>query len=506
MKFTPTKAKNSSTNSEGWGMGFFLVFFPEENTAIINNKKKPPPNNLSPSPSPSSAKFTTINTLLRRTNSTHILTTAQSTISICALLIFITLLLFTLSTFEPTTTPTTPPFTSRRHLSSNNLPAFKKSPWPLKFLAPTPHFHTAPPSHALQGMGILINRGTKAMNDLTVCHLTESVTVLELRLFLRVLQRSTLTSRSDLIFILPNSAPPSFNSAIREETDSFFKLIHRYKELNTTHPKSPSFDLTQFFKSTKKEKEWAEPIWGRRIQLNYNDKNSTESTRLSFGSVVSFELDELDPENSLSGFLNDIPMSLRRWACYPMLLGRIRRNFKHTLLVDIKDVLVFNDPLGRVRNKTPESVYLIQSGSSQSGSSKHSKKDKNSDKTQSGHKTVNPGVIMGGVRGVRRLANAVLTEIARAATQHKRRNSVTESGILSQLAGNRFLLKNVNLVLSTESIPDVSGLNSGSGVALSVANLTVVRRGNSNNGDVNNGVIMKHLCSFPLDSSVYSEC
>lgn len=222
--------------------------------------------------------------------------------------------------------------------------------------------------------------------------------------------------------------------------------------------------------------------------------------------MVSFELEELDPENSLSGFLNDIPMSLRRWACYPMLLGRIRRNFKHILLVDINDILIFNDPLGRVRGKTPESVYLTQSSSSQSGSSKHSKKDKNSDRTQSGHKPVNPGVIMGGVRGVRRLANAVLTEIARAAMQHKRKNSVTESGILSQLAGNVFLLKNVNLVVSTESIPDVSGLNSGSDLALSVANLTVVRRGNSNNGDVNNRVIMKHLCSFPLDSSVYSEC
>nr|POF11233.1 hypothetical protein CFP56_78884 [Quercus suber] len=78
---------------------------------------------------------------------------------------------------------------------------------------------------------------------------------------------------------------------------------------------------------------------------------------------------------------------------------------------------------------------------------------------------------MGGARGVRRLSNSMLTEIVRAAMQHKKKNSVTESAILSQLIANEFLLKNVNLVTNTESIPETSslipGLNSASATSLS---------------------------------------
>lgn len=109
---------------------------------------------------------------------------------------------------------------------------------------------------------------------------------------------------------------------------------------------------------------------------------------------------------------------------------------------------------------------------------------------------------MGGGRGVRRLSNAMLTETVRATMQHKRKNSVSDSLILSQLAGSGFVAKNVNLVTSTESIPDASSLKSAS--FLSLANHSVVMRGNSNT-DLN-AVITRHLCSLPLHSSVYSDC
>lgn len=340
------------------------------------------------------------------------------------------------------------------------------------------------------------------MSELVVAHATESLTRNELRLFLRLFHRSNLASRSDLLFIFP-SKTPTFNGVILEENDSFFTLLTRYstrKSSNNSHS-TASFDVTQFTKLSKKEKESGEPIWGRRFRGNLSDEGDSVSTRPSYGSVVGFDVEELDPEKSLSGFLDHVPMSLRRWACYPMLLGRVRRNFKHVMLVDVEEYLVLGDPLGRVRNQSPESVLLNQVTQSTSG--KHGKK--NSEKTQSTRqKPVHPGFIMGGSRGVRRLSNAMLMDIVRASMQHKKRNSVTESSLLNQLVGNDFVLKNVKLIISTESVPEVSSLSGSSSKSGSHHNNGLIRRGNGNL-DVNS-VVMKHLCSFPIDSTVYTDC
>ncbi|MCI08771.1 hypothetical protein A2U01_0029850, partial [Trifolium medium] len=189
-----------------------------------------------------------------------------------------------------------------------------------------------------------------------------------------------------------------------------------------------------------------EPLWGNKIRTQ-NKTTSNTTNSLSYGSVLSFDATELDPENSLAGFLDRVPFSLRRWACYPMLLGRVRRNFKHVMLVDVKSVLILRDPFGRVKNRSPESVFLFN---------KHGKK------ISSNQKVVLPAVVIGGARGVRRLSNAVMIEIVRAATQHrKKRNSVSESSVLSQLASNEFLLrsKNVQLTVSNELIPEASSLS-----------------------------------------------
>ncbi|KAK3010160.1 hypothetical protein RJ639_011405 [Escallonia herrerae] len=339
------------------------------------------------------------------------------------------------------------------------------------------------------------------MNDLLVCHVTESVTLQELRLFLRVLHRSGLTSKSDVVFVFPSSTSGSYNSAILEENYSFLKLVQKYHDVvngngsNATSLDSvASFDVTQFVKASKKEKERGETLWGRKFRTNSSGDGEAELTRLSCGSVVSFEVDELDPENTLGGFLDHVPMSLRRWASYPMLLGRLRRNFKHVMLVDVKDVLLLGDPLGRVRNRSPESVWL--STLVQSTPSKHGRKN-----------SVNSAVIMGGSRGVRRLSSAMLTEIVRAAVQvqHKRKNPVSESGLLNQLVKNGFVLKSINLVSSTEPIHDASSLSGLSSYSPSSSNYTVVRRGNNGNIDLN-AAIMKYICSFPVDSLVYGDC
>ncbi|PIN24574.1 hypothetical protein CDL12_02690 [Handroanthus impetiginosus] len=473
-----TKSKNSS-NSEGWGMGFLLVFFPEEDQNHEQQTKKKANNfNL----------FSSSSSPLRRTNSTHLLHKAQSTISICFLLLFTTLLLFTLSTVPSSTTTAAGaarrlyrvPRRTLSSLSASNL------------------------SHALQGMGTLYRRGTRAMSDLIVAHAIESLTLHELKLFLRLFYRSSLASRSDLLFIFP-SKTSAFENAILQENESFMKILTQYSEKFSNNSHSPgSFDVTQFVKRSKKEKESGEPIWGRKFRGNFSEEGAAETTRPSYGSVVGFDVDELDPENSLSGFLDHVPMSLRRWACYPMLLGRVRRNFKHIMLVDVKEMLLLGDPLGRVRSQSPESVLLKALPQSTSG--KHGKK--NSEKTQSTRqKPVHPGIIMGGSRGVRRLSNAMLTEIVRASAQHKKKNSVAEQGVFNQLVGNDFVLKNVNLIVSTEPVPELSSLgelSSKLGSHLFTRNYGLIRRGNSNL-EIDSAV-MKHICSFPIDSTFYSDC
>ncbi|XWS43129.1 hypothetical protein CRYUN_Cryun16bG0075800 [Craigia yunnanensis] len=472
-------------------MGFLLVFFPGDQNKISNSID----NNAT------SSRF------IRRASSSLLFTKAQSTISICALLVFLTLLLFTLSTFEPSIpSPTTPSSTikhSRRFLSQKTqLSSFSShwffAMWDYKPLHIKQKPNISSSSFALQGMGTLYRRGTKAMNDLIVSHVAEDVTGDELRLFLRVLHRSSVTSKADTVFLYGSSSLSSrFSSVIQEENESFLKLIQHYKELNNKGFRDSvfSFDSTQFWKSGKKDV--GEPIWGKKGRGNYSNSTEAqgESTRLTYGSVVGFDVNELDPENSLAGFLDHVPMSLRRWACYPMLIGRVRRNFKHIMLLDAKNLMLLSDPLGRVRNRSPESVYLL---TKESSSGKHCKK--NFEKTQS-HCQVNSAILMGGARGIRRLANAMLTEIVRATMQHKK-NSISESGILSQLVGNGYILKNVNLITSTESIQEASSLMGLS--SNSAAGYSIIQSGNSNH-DLNS-IIMKLICLCEIDSSVYRDC
>ncbi|KAG6414126.1 hypothetical protein SASPL_126844 [Salvia splendens] len=445
--------KQSKSNGEGWGMGFLLVFFSEEDeNQESSNRKSNNLNQFSPSPS-----FT-------RTNSSQIIHKAQSTISICLLLLFTSLLLFTLSTL--------PSATSRRHLTSpSNL------------------------SHALQGMGTLYRRGTRAMTELVVAHAVESLTQNELKLFLRLFHRSPLASKSDLLIIFPSNSA-AHDAAILEENDSFLNLLTRYQSSNISLS-SPSFDVAQFTKLTKREKEIGEPIWGRKTRRN--STGAAESTRLSYGSVAGFDVEELDPENSLSGFLDHVPMNLRRWACYPMLLGRVRRNFKHVMIVDVREFLVLGDPLGRVRTQGAESVLVSAVG-------KHGKR--NSERTHPVR--VHSGVLMGGSRGIRRVCSKMLTDIVRASMQQqhrKKRNSVADAVLFNQLVQNDNVLKEVKLMVSTESMPELSSLGSKSGwhnLLKSNNSDGLIRVGNPNL-DVNSQV-MKQLCSFAVDSTVYSDC
>ncbi|XP_049401558.1 uncharacterized protein LOC125865408 [Solanum stenotomum] len=400
-------------------MGFFFILFPEdESTIITKNKQK---TNLSP--------LKSINTLFR----------AQLIISICVFLIFITFLLFTISTFEPS---------SRFKLQNSKSPSFQQ--------------------HALQGMGTLFRKGTRSMSDLIVAHVIESVTVQELKLFTKLIYRSKISSKSDILFVFPKKSI-LFENTIVEENTSFFKLINGYE-----------YNSTTFNSTHNKANANEEPIWGRKKQSNFIDEdyNSTESIQLSYGSVIGFYAYELDPENSLSGFMDHVPMNLRRWACYPMLFGRIRRNFKHIILVNVKEIFLLGDSPSRIKNLSHDSVLVFRR--------------KNFEKTHK--KQASPEIIMGGLRGIRRLSNAMLIKIIQESMQHKKKNSINESVLFNQLIGNEFMLKNVELNLD-ESIVELSSLSefdkkSGS---LLILKFFIISRGNSN-VDINY-VIKKYLCS-----------
>ena len=226
----------------------------------------------------------------------------------------------------------------------------------------------------------------------------------------------------------------------------------------------------------------SEPIWGKKT---HRANNETES--LTHGSVVGFDVAELDPENSLSGFMDHVPIALRRWACYPMLLGRVRRSFKHVMLVDAKTSLFLADPLTRIRNRSPETVLFF---------SKHKKTSE-----------VNPAVMIGGARGIRRLSSAMHTEIVRATMQQqrKKKSSASESVVLSQLVGNVHMTKGFEVVGPSESIAEASSLaelRTRNSAASSIKEHDIIQRGN-----ILAAAIMKRICSSSqLDSSVYSYC
>uniref|UniRef100_A0A1J3IMS7 DUF7780 domain-containing protein n=1 Tax=Noccaea caerulescens TaxID=107243 RepID=A0A1J3IMS7_NOCCA len=474
-------AKETKNTHSGRGMGLLLVFFPDHNSssraisAVDTNNNNDSPSSSSP-------------TLFRSRSSRLLLSKAQSTISICILLLFLTLFLFTLSTFEPSSGfPAVSPRSHRRFLLNRDIAR-----------AETRGISRRSSRLALQGMGTLFLRGTKSMHDLVVAHIASDTTVDDLRLFMRLLHRSGVTSRSDIVLLFnsPSSAT-RLAGLIEEENDSFSKLVDVHRNLNSSDSMDSvwGFNLSRFMKKQSK-KEISESIWGKkshRAYLNDSALNVTETAELTHGSIVGFDVTELDPENSLSGFMDHVPISLRRWACYPMLLGRVRRNFKHVMLVDAKTSLFLGDPLTRIRNRNPESVLFFSS-------SKHSNK-----KTSE----INPAVLIGGARGIRRLSSAMHTEIVRATMQqHKKKNSVSESVVLSQLAGNVHMTTNFEVIMPNESVAEASSLaelRTRNSAASSIKNHDIIQRGNSNHPDIM-AIIMKRICSSELDSSVYSYC
>ncbi|KAI4341642.1 hypothetical protein MLD38_026340 [Melastoma candidum] len=83
-----------------------------------------------------------------------------------------------------------------------------------------------------------------------------------------------------------------------------------------------------------------------------------------------------------------------------MLLGQLRRNFKHVMLVDVKNWVVLSDPFVGVQDRSSETVVIWgESNSEDRKRCRRGKKDGVLDAAQSGPRRVNPGAIVGGCVG-----------------------------------------------------------------------------------------------------------
>ncbi len=248
---------------------------------------------------------------------------------------------------------------------------------------------------ALQGMGQLFRRGRWAMSELLIAHLSESTSVEDLRLFLRSLHRSGVPARADVVLLFPwRPLPVGMAAMIDQEDESFRKLLLRSslqradsaisRAPNSTSSSSSSsssssiisvFNAAAYwrsaetFSSSGNRVRVAEPVWGSsNINTAHSRSSSSSSSTAAkkvhkdnwggWGSVVGFDVQELDPGDTLRGFLDHPPAELRRWVCYQILLGTLRHKYRNVLLTEAQGVFVLGDPLAPARRKSG-SLFLF---------------------------------------------------------------------------------------------------------------------------------------------------
>lgn len=121
------------------------------------------------------------------------------------------------------------------------------------------------------------------------------------------------------------------------------------------------FNVAAFKRAAPVESELTtgDIIWEKQRQfvgqdLSSEEKSNTGSTSsnwAAWGSMVAFDMQELDPQNALQGFFDTPPVQLRRWVCYDMLLGMVKSRYKNALVVQVRGVFILGDALSGLRKK-----------------------------------------------------------------------------------------------------------------------------------------------------------
>lgn len=204
---------------------------------------------------------------------------------------------------------------------------------------------------AMRGLGVVFSKGTRTMDELIVANFPDHCNLPDFRLFLRTLHRSGAMAKGDLVLLFPwRTIPKDVFDVVSEEAQSFQKLIAS-ESSSEKNSNISVFNALAFRQATVKNANRkissSSSVWGDITTLSANQVESS----LGWGSVVGFQMSELDPDNVFSKFLNNSPSQLRRWLCYEMLLGKLRRRFKRVMLVELGGVVILGDALASVRKQ-----------------------------------------------------------------------------------------------------------------------------------------------------------
>lgn len=406
----------------------------------------------------------------------------KSAISLCVGILFCCIVLIVLVTLDPTKATEEPwrlnsrgprmlvAFPSYRHWSNNALLSMVGDQETRSRGQRDEVVHEA----ALDGMGMLFRKGTRAMPQLVVAHLSESTTPEDLRLFLRGLHRSGMPSHADVVLLLPfRPVATNFTAVIREEEEYFQKLLAKAHSKGSHagarkpmaiadgrihNPKLSPFNSVAYTHAPSVTEFGKGPsVWAKhRNDTKGTNSEEEEEAALHYGAVVGFDVQELDPDEALSGFLDSPSIHVRRWICYQILLGMVRHRYRHVMLTEVTGVVILNDILASLKKKD-SSLHLYYTGQRWSdvesmdmeSVSPVSNLDRNAtsvmesvygssfwnalDEEDKSSKVISTGIILGGIRPVRSLAAAMATEIVRVAMLRKSREPFRVEALLSYL-------------------------------------------------------------------------
>lgn len=302
------------------------------------------------------------------------------------------------------------------------------------------------------------------MSELIVAHLSEETSPNQLRLFIRTLFRGGAMARADLVVLFPSSPPESHASVIQEEIESFRQLVSdRFAAELPVKDRRKSLSAFNFdaYKhlANDSDKE-SRSLWGSSQKQGVLGASSTvafpagetaggvvpAARAVAWGSVVGFEAAELNPEDALSGFIDAAGMQTRRWACYEMLLGKVRRRFRHVLAVGVEATLVLGDPLAATRKRNAPYLLLAYQ---EEGRRRRRRAGEESKKRRV---AASSAAFAGSLKRARELSAAMSVGIVRMALERRSRAAFHDSAVLSRVVqaseqGEEFLF-NQPLLLS----------------------------------------------------------
>ncbi|EFJ19110.1 hypothetical protein SELMODRAFT_444317 [Selaginella moellendorffii] len=468
---------------------------------------------------------------------------------------------------------------------------------------------------AMQGMGTIFRPGTRSMSEIVIAHVEEDLPSQELRLFLRNLLRSGLSARADVVLLFPGDPrAPGYAAVVEEEIENFNNLLlqsgcsisnastssriangsmalgpscRRGSLLLSNSSLSP-LNLEAFARAEEEGRARAEWALARALKNSSTPGLSEQEIEEwiqrragnwipPLGSIMGFDVAELEPLDTLSGFIDRPPIQLRRWLCYQMLLGMARQHqrYRQVMIAQAKGVFLLGDSLLAIARRRKDSRALVlvtedrtwleeatanpgrsssaareilSSGSGEEEEEEAAPPQLDKRKRAYGPRlrrrrrrvglieevygrqvwgaieredkaewaVVSSAVVAGGTRAVRALAEAVATEVARAAMMRRSRRAFGDQAVLNYVVRRNVNVLGRKVVEQMVFVDAGGGVGGDAGVVRVVTGGTVPELGGTARYDVlvaaagSSGelarIVGADLCSSPRESAVYSDC